>query len=180
MLALIIIMTSIIVTFVLKTILARAGVSIKVNFPVLMVVTALSIIGVILILLQTNQLNEVSEIKNWPTTQGKIVSSEVIGERAYRPDVVYEYTVNGRMYSDSTDLQMPAFGRGESKYDAASKLSGMYPSGQTVPVHYNPENPSLSKLKTGVPVEVYLRLSFGVSLLCIGLFFIFNYFPKKR
>ena len=179
MLALIIIMSSIIVTFVLKTILARLGVSIKIKFPVLMVVTALSIIGVILIFLQTNQLNEVAEIKKWSTTQGTIISSEVVVNRAYRPDGVYEYTVNGRMYSESTDLQMPAFGGRRTKYDAATKLTGMYPAGQTVSVYYNPENPSLSKLKTGVPVEIYLRLSFGVSLLCIGLFFIFNYFFQR-
>lgn len=179
MLALIIIVSSIIATFVLKTVLTKANVTIKVNFPVLLAITVISILGVILIFLQTRRINEISEIRNWSTTQGLIVSSEVVGDRAFRPDVVYEYRVNGRLYSQTTDLQMPAFGGRRTKYDAAHKLSSMYPAGQTVEVHYNPEMPSSSKLKTGVPVEVYLRLSFGTFLFCAGFFITLNYYSKK-
>jgi len=178
-LALIIILSSIVAVFVLKFLLDMVNVTLKVNFPVLMVVMVISIIGVILIFIQTNRINEISESKNWSTTEGIIVSSIVVGDRAFRPDVEFEYSVNGRLYSQTTDLQMPPFGGRRSKYDAANKLAGMFPEGKSVEVHYNPEMPSSSKLKTGIPVEIYLRLSFGTFLLCIGLFISFNYISRK-
>jgi len=77
MLALIIIVSSIILTFALKIILTKANVTIKVKFPVLMVIMVISVFGVILILLQTNRIKDVSEIRKWSTTQGLIVSSFV-------------------------------------------------------------------------------------------------------
>ena len=155
-------------------------VSLQIKPLIVTVFQLLTAVGLILIVHEIKELNQLEVEKQWPSVEGIIISSEVIGERAYRPDITYKFSVNGVSYVQKSFLQMPAFVGRRGKYDAASKLAEMYPAGNTVRVFYNPENPDISRLKTGAPVQVYLRLSLAVFLLSAGVFMILAMFPRSK
>ncbi len=136
--------------------------------------------GLIIAVFESESINGYLEMRSWPAVNGTIRTSTVVEERAFRPEVTYEFHVNGSDYSRTTDLQMPPFGGRTSKMDAAQKLSGMYPDNSRVVVYYNPENPNNSRIKIGVPVENYLKLSFSFFLLCGGLVFLLCSYPRKK
>lgn len=93
--------------------------------------------------------------EHWPTTSGRILTSEVSSHRSlnssgthttiYEPKIVYEYVVNGQRYqSEQINFSMVA---GMSGSGYASTLVGKYPEGSIVPVFYNPDNPSEAVLE---------------------------------
>ncbi|MCB2230181.1 DUF3592 domain-containing protein [bacterium] len=110
-----------------------------------------------------------SIMSHWPATTGIITISEVVGERAFRPNVVYTYEVDGVVHLDSTDLNMPSFGGRNNRREAADTMAAMYPVGSAVTIHYNPENPSEAKMKVSPPWSVYGQLSFGITLILGGI-----------
>lgn len=56
----------------------------------------IALIGLILIVKESNTLVDVSEKKQWTQTTGKILASEMRGRKAYIPFVKYEYELNGK------------------------------------------------------------------------------------
>jgi hypothetical protein len=93
-------------------------------------------------------------INSYETTEATVLSSEVEEdvrndpdggtERRYYPDVTYEYTVDGETYENSN--VMPGPGRSSSGQNRAQNIVENHPEGETVTVHYDPENPSNSFL----------------------------------
>ncbi|MFC1555514.1 DUF3592 domain-containing protein [candidate division KSB1 bacterium] len=136
--------------------------------PLFVTAIAIIVVGVLLTLDQYYEYRDYRAMMNWDTIEGTIISSEVIGTRAFRPEVVYMYNVSNFEYSGVSDLQLPGFGGRRSKYDAAEKLARQYPAGNAVSVYYNPDDPSVSRLTIKIPVEVYLKFGLGGFLLFAG------------
>ena len=90
--------------------------------------------------------------QSWPTTPGTILVSDTRWVRGPNntshevPVVVYQYTVNGLAYNGQTIRPGDAFltitVSGQAKQTAAR-----YPVGLTLPIHYNPANPTESALE---------------------------------
>lgn len=93
----------------------------------------------------------------WPTVQGRIETSGIREYHAsdsnehsqvrtfYRADVTYCYDVAGVRY---TGDKVSSVGTSGAASDAAARRSAAkYPAGQTVEVHYNPDNPAESVLE---------------------------------
>lgn len=116
-----------------------------------------------------------SQSRSWPTAEGRITRSEVERERSigdaeedvqYRAIVHYAFTVDGTEYTG----ERVAFGLGTSnrRSDAAGIID-RYPVGQTVQVHYSPDDPKDAVLETGVGGFAIIMLIVGPLLLLFGL-----------
>ena len=100
--------------------------------------------------------------KSWPTVQGVIMISEVTKLKRdyrsfannYREKLQYEYQVDGNSYSSNiislTDSAVLWFGSGGRSRSVASRIVQNYPVGKLIIVHYDPPNPNLAVLETGV------------------------------
>lgn len=117
---------------------------------------------------QAQQLAEYSRIARWPSVSGIVTESGLVGERAIRPALVYQYVVDSITYSGQTTLQAPMFGGKRKKYDVAHTLVEKYPVGAAVEVYYNPDSVAQSTLITSSPWSVYGQLAVGVTLMLIG------------
>lgn len=102
-----------------------------------------------------------------PTVTGQVLSSEVIGRHAYRPQIVYTYSIDGENYVDTVILETPGFGGKLNRLEVAESTIHEYRAGSQVVVYYNPNRPSDSHLFTGVDYGSILQIGFG-SLLVIG------------
>jgi hypothetical protein len=117
---------------------------------------------------------------HWPTTSGKVQSAGVQRYRgegiSYGVNVGYTYTVAGVQYH-SRRLE---FGiQPETWWHAAAREAvSKYPIGSTVTVHYNPDNPKVAVLITGVSADSRLLGWFSslvpivLGALSIGIYFI--------
>ena len=113
--------------------------------------------------------------KNWPTVSGVIKSSEVTQSRSsgkekktmYTPNVVFDYELDGRSYTSSSI----AVGSGwsSSNSSAAYQITNKYPAGQTVDVAYDPAEPSVAVLETGVTWSTYFIYYMGLGFAGLGL-----------
>lgn len=140
-----------------------------VHTVVFYILVIIGIAGGILTYISLERFGDYETKFAYPHTQGVIESSEIIGDRAFRPLITYRFTVTDSTYTAQTSLAPPMFGGKRKKYDVAHVLTDQYPAGDTVRVYYNPQNPDESYLELHVPWEVYGQLSFGVILFLIGL-----------
>lgn len=110
----------------------------------------------------------------WPTTSGRVVSSQVRkvemgGGAALTPAVVYSYDVGGKTYrSGAVRVGHPPFYNTSRKAEAAA---ARYPAGADVTVHYDPAAPTIAALDLEVG-EGYLPLmayTFGAMSLVLLL-----------
>jgi hypothetical protein len=105
---------------------------------------------------------------SWPTTEGKVISSEVVKKRGnkgritYAPEVVYEFTVNGtrRMHDDVS------FGDYSSSSPShAHEVVARYPVGKQVTVFYSEDD---SVLEPGSSWAVLIMPGIGAVFLLVG------------
>ena len=118
--------------------------------------------------------------ESWPSTLGRVISSEVRVEEGrdrdgdtttwYNPVVTYSYSAGGRQLQ-GTRLR---FGnpRSASRKKADAAIAP-YAVGSSPAVRYNPENPEECVLETRKPSPIYLVMAlFG--LLFVGFGFMFS------
>lgn len=125
--------------------------------------------GALLTILMTNDMTGQLSQKDWPIVDGIIVSSEVTGERAFHPRVVYRYYIDGILHTDSSDLHVPGFGGKRKRMEVAEKLVALYWKGDTVEVHYDPDRPVDSYLESSLRWGTFGRLGFGLTLYLAGI-----------
>ena len=110
------------------------------------------------------------QAQSWPTVKGRVLTSEVVEDRyrdptgnatiAFVPDVVYEYNVEGQVYTSRNII----FGQTNYDYIIASRICEKYAIDSTPDVYYNPAKPAESVL---VP-----KSTEGMRSLVPGIFFI--------
>lgn len=123
-----------------------------------------------LVVWDTSEILKARAIKRWPTVTGTVIQSQIIGSRAIRPLIVYRYRVGEIEVIDSSSLGIPSFGNRRIRLDESEKLTAEYAVGDTVTVHYNPDNPRQSLLYAREDWAQYMRLSLGVMLFALGIF----------
>lgn len=139
-------------------------------------------VGIALIFLFSNKLNSYGEYKTWGRVTGTIVSAKVIGIRAFRPDIQYEYLVEGTRYTGTSFLNVPGFGGRSNRRDAAHKLVNQFGPGKKLTVFFNPQKPKNSLLKISPPYSVYVQLAFAATFFAVFLYFllVFTYNARKK
>lgn len=82
---------------------------------------------------------------NWPTTQGKILSAEIVERiddengKSYQTKILYNYSVNDTTFT--ADVLWPGFSTRNYDIGFALQIRDRYPAGSAVPIFFNPEKP---------------------------------------
>ena len=138
-------------------------------------------LGLVLLAFFVSARRYSKQAANWPSVPGKIISSSVESYQKrvdhtlttfYRPAVEFSYTVHGLEYRGrQIKLGMDVDG----SQDYAEKVTAQYPEGNTVDVHYDPADPSVSALEnpTGATWIVAL-LSLGAFVVAVWQLGIFS------
>jgi hypothetical protein len=134
------------------------------------VFVAFVLVGIISIFKESREIDFSFELRKWPTTAATITSAEIAGIRAFHPIIKYEYELAGVKHTDSTDMDLPGFGNKRTRYSNSEKIIKEYPAGTVLTIHYNPENPSISRVHINAEYSSYLILTTGVMLYGIGFF----------
>ncbi len=111
---------------------------------------------------------DVNKSRNWPAVTGKIVQRGIetlqTDARSFTPKVKYSYTVAGKEYAGQ---QVYRTGRVGSNRQPAQRLVDRLPD--SVPVHYNPENPDEAFLLANPSRIFWIAAAFGVAAFVWGL-----------
>jgi hypothetical protein len=87
-----------------------------------------------------------------------------LGMFGFIPNVTYEYHVNGSALQGD---RVSYASRGYWRFGSAAKIAHSFPVGSEVVVHYDPESPSRSVLRTGVDKRPVIAL-FGCALFLVS------------
>lgn len=119
-------------------------------------------------------LSKSRQVENWPTTWGTLLERDLVENSdsdgtTYRKTVRYRYQVAGVTY----DAERIAFGYGGSSgYEMHSALYERLQSGESVRVHYNPDDHSEAALAGGLNKSTVFLLVFGGiwTVFTLGIF----------
>lgn len=125
---------------------------------------AVALVGVILIVKESNALVEVSEKKQWAQTSGKILLSEMRGKKAYIPFVKYEYNLNGTTYTAEAELYSPQWGGKLLRKETSENILAMFKPDSAIIVYVNPKNHADSALEILYGWDLFIRLGVGMLL----------------
>jgi hypothetical protein len=111
--------------------------------------------------------------KQWPTIAGSVTEVDIVHGTSVRASydsalVGYEYHVRGIRY---TSRRIDYAGRGAGAMSALNYFRH-YHEGQSVVVHYDPNEPARAVLETGLRLGNFLRLLFSFVVLGFGLLFL--------
>lgn len=132
------------------------------------------VIGVVLLVFGLRSLGHARASTEWPVAEGVITAAEVVRKRGsgdsgptYRPDISYDYTVDGTTLSGDR----VHFGGAVSTSNQgwARGIVARYPVGHQVQVRYSPEDPALAVLEPGVTWVVWLMPGIGALFLLVGV-----------
>lgn len=136
------------------------------------------VVGVGFLIWSGYTYSKASASSGWPSVSGTVVVSEVDKTTqttnsnvkwVFNPILKYEYKVDGIAYSGER-IRFTSFSLSYKKEIKAKRVISAYPVGKSVPVFYNPKNPSDSVLVTGVGNRVYMGFGVGVLMLLVGGF----------
>jgi hypothetical protein len=126
--------------------------------------------GILLIVFSANDITDSLVRQSWPVMMASIISTDIIGERAYSPQLSCEYKVDGKVYTLTTDLKTPGFGRKKTRRQTSEIILKDFPVGSKVQIKYNPANPAEAFIRTGPYWSDYMKISLGVLLSFLGLY----------
>ncbi len=143
----------------------------------LIVLVLISLIAVPTLITQYQLYLEYRQKKQWPIIEAQVIQTRIVGKRAILPEITYQYQVAGSTYLGTTDLQTPPFGLRNKRDITARAIVKEHPVGSTLKIAYNPDHPEQSTTGLHLPWNFYIKISFALSLLLFGLFFVL---PKYR
>jgi len=107
----------------------------------------------------------------WPAVAGTIVSSKVShhlggkGAPYSSPDITYSYKVGPTIYVNDNIAYAPLSSSTENK---VRSVTGRYPAGRQVAVHYDTADPQESVLEPGVTDDSWTKVLAGILFLIIS------------
>jgi hypothetical protein len=110
--------------------------------------------------------------KNWPTTTGSVISSEVQqgksskGSPKFKPVINYSYVIDKEEYFSNNYSSTPA--RGSSLW--AKQVISQYPDNSVINVYYNPKDLNDSVLSTGLQYDNYWMVLLSLFFFAVVLF----------
>lgn len=143
------------------------------NFLIIKIVAVfIVLIGVTINVYSSTGLNRYIESKAWVEIDGEIISSEILGERSFYPEIIYVYYYDNIKYTDTTNLNIPGFGGKRKRYEVAREHISLYNVGDTIKIYIDRKHPENSSLTHSVKWSVFGQFSFGCLLLFIGFLMI--------
>jgi hypothetical protein len=116
------------------------------------------------------------ESKNWPIAEGRVVVSRITKWKNpegdyFSPDILYEYKVDGILYSSSKLALLDSIDTTTEQISLKKTMDvvSRYPIGQTVQVYYKPENPNFAVLEPGPRTGHWVMLGVGAFLFIMTL-----------
>jgi hypothetical protein len=170
MLSLIIIISILIFNVVLILILKKKNILKTVPIWMVSICIVIFVIGTILMFWQDSEISKELEKRTWAITDGKIIDSEIVGERAIRAEVEYQYKINQKLYRGKSDYNIPGFGSKNYRRKTANIIKNQNPIGSIVRVYFDPVNPENSTLRHGPYWSNYMIIGFGGVLILAGMF----------
>ena len=113
-------------------------------------------------------IDTLGRLHSWPDAQGTVVTSRIVGERAFHVELIYRYEVAGVTYLDTTAIEQPSFGGKNKRYDVAREILSEHPPGSSLEVLYNPKEPHISTIEKSVFWALYAQTGFGAFLTAVG------------
>jgi hypothetical protein len=107
----------------------------------------------------------------WPTAPGKVLDSSIQvsnsrkGNKTRACIVKYEFVVDAKVYTGDKLDPFIVYTSGNGAYDDQAK----FPPGAACTVHYNPEYPAQSCIRTELGVLQYVFLGVGGLMLAIAI-----------
>jgi hypothetical protein len=123
---------------------------------------------------------DMRRLHTWPVISGVVVSSRIVGERAFHVALVYQYTVDGVEYVDSAVVRQPSFGNKDKRLDVAEVNEARYPAGAKIQLRYDPENPKESTIEDSVFWAEYGQTGFGAFVMALGVGLVTMGIRKRR
>ena len=87
----------------------------RISSRMMVLLIVVSLLGLIFIIQQTSKISAGLLRQAWPSVGAEIVETNIIGDRAYSPEISCRYVVGGNEYILRTDLKTPGFGRKKSR-----------------------------------------------------------------
>jgi hypothetical protein len=117
-------------------------------------------------------LDKAKASTEWPTTDGKVIESEVERHRnnddetMYKAMVIYQYSLDGANFESDRVW----YGDGYSTNDRSAMQTVVkeYPVGKKVTVYYSPDAPDEAVLQPGAFFSSYLLFGIGLTFAVIG------------
>jgi hypothetical protein len=112
----------------------------------------------------------------WPVAPGSVIASTVStvgGSRSsnLRIDLEYRYVVGGREYIGTKYSLMSI---AADWFEPPKQLAARFPTGSRVSIHYDPADPSVATIRTGLAsYDVGLLMLYG-ALVSVTMFFTFR------
>ena len=136
--------------------------------------------GVFLVLIEKSAKTYYDKISDWPRTEAEIIAKQITGERAVLPEVIYQYSVDGKTYKGRSDLGVPGFGgRNKRTLTAQTALKNEH-IGARLLIAYNPDHPSVSTTQFHPPWNYYGKIGFGAFIYAGALMIILFRLSGKR
>jgi hypothetical protein len=173
------ILVAIVISFASLMITRRKLIQITLAKWVFPLAVSIMIIGIIMTIFSAIDISDSLDRHSWPAVEASVVSTEIIGDRAYSPQLNCTYTVEDKTYSLITDLKTPGFGRKKTRRQTSEIILKDYPVGSKVQIRYNPDNPEEAFIRTGPYWSDYMKISLGVLLTILGLYGILGIFIKR-
>lgn len=127
------------------------------------------------------ELDNYQAYRAWLPTPARVISAQVVGKRAFRPEIIYTYTVNGFSVTDTTDMEVPGFGSKSNRFNVARNEVASVREDSTFVVYYNPANvvEHLSHIRP--PHTIYIMYSTGGCFFIAGTYiFLVGLFQTKK
>lgn len=132
---------------------------------------AFALLGLLAALDTVGEVRAGLAARAWPTGEGEVVVSRRHQGRTRLGDFEYRYSVAGQDYASwrAAYLRVPY----------VNPLHETYPSGSTVTVHYDPEDPARAVIETGAPLlAVFAEAVMPVVMLGIAGVLVFYGFIR--
>jgi len=132
--------------------------------------------GVFLIYRGARAAYEGARSSRWPAAQGRITRSAAywgLARRgiqtmwAYRLDINYQYEAGGRTY-EGHRVSFSAWDPQHSLNLFNGWTAARYPAGTAVSVHFDPADPALSVIESGVRISAWMAMLLGIILIRLG------------
>jgi hypothetical protein len=124
---------------------------------------------------------EAEASKDWPTSEGIITSSELNktrdrdGKDMYSANILYEYSVDGKEYSDGNIGVMDG---STSMKSSVKNTVRKYAKGKKVTVYYDPEFPGTAVLEPGVGFWSGILLKLPLIFCIVSVLMVFSLFKR--
>lgn len=131
------------------------------------------VVGIVIAFFGIQGLIRVKASLDWPSTQGKVISSSVeqnsnSKSTTYHAEILYEFDVNGTTFKGNC----VSYGDyGSSNPSHAQQIVNRYPKYMSVIVHYMPGNPGESLLEPGVQIQTWFLPAAGLVFFTLGILF---------